>query len=356
MAEAVNGFVGPHDVGHVLGQLAHHIGVLGHDVAPHGQPNCVGSLGLHHLVATVDEIHIDLVGAFLVHQFLGASGAELLGLVAVDDEEGRVGDAVVGSLDALAQEIVDLGVAGVEVGAAVHQVLVEGYAQRLLGVGEELEVDDLVAVRLAVGQISRCQVGELFLVEGVLGVVVAEVVLQGVQRLPLLLTVGGVRHGAAALVVHPAAVPICRPVEDGAAGQCVVQLTQLGEGQTGILQSLGSFVIDGNLARFNGQAVSLAIVAVEMRRLRSASPFKAPFLHLGLGQHTRLALRREGHLLRRGYQAEVDLFFLCRRRQPDGQQHDYHYPFHRFRISLTIIMVHHDAHLHVGHQGLDFAS
>ena len=185
--EAVQRLVGPHNVGHVLGQLAHHIGVLGHDVAPHGHAGIsilalslnIATFLFHQLVAAVDEVDIHLGFAFLLHKLFGSAGAELLGLVAVDDEEGRVGDAAVGSDDALAQEVVDRRVGGVVVGAAVLQVLVEGHAERFLGMGEELQVDDLVAVRLAVGEVGGRQVGVLLLVEGVLRVVVAEVKLQG---------------------------------------------------------------------------------------------------------------------------------------------------------------------------------
>ena len=36
MVVAVQWFIGPHDVHHVLRQLLHHLGVLGHNVAPHG--------------------------------------------------------------------------------------------------------------------------------------------------------------------------------------------------------------------------------------------------------------------------------------------------------------------------------
>ena len=80
---AVQRLIGPHDIGHILGQLAHHLGFFGHNVAPHGHTRI--ALPLDHPIAAVDEIHIDLVGAQAVHQFLGATCAELLRLVTVDD-------------------------------------------------------------------------------------------------------------------------------------------------------------------------------------------------------------------------------------------------------------------------------
>ena len=116
MVITVEWLVGPHNVGHVLRQLAHHLGILGHNVAPHGDTWSVGRngivhlvcafplipvIGVYHLVAAIDKVNIHLVGTFTVYQLFGAAGAELLGLVAVDDEEGRVGYTVVGSLDTL---------------------------------------------------------------------------------------------------------------------------------------------------------------------------------------------------------------------------------------------------------------
>ena len=83
---------------------------------------------VNHLVATVDEVDIDLIGTKAVHQFLGAAGAELLGLVTVDDEERRGGNAMVGGGNALLKKTVSFLNTGVEVGLAVHQVLIEGDA------------------------------------------------------------------------------------------------------------------------------------------------------------------------------------------------------------------------------------
>ena len=273
---ALQWFVGPHDVGHVFGQLAHHLGVLGHDVAPHhwcrGLRSCRNGF-LQHLVAAIDEVHIDLVGTLPVHQLLGAPGAELLCLITVDDEEGRGGYAVIGGLDALAQEVVDLGVVGVEVGTAVHQLFVEGYAQRLFCMGEELQVDHLVGMRRAVGKVGWSQVGKIALVEGVLCVVVAEIVLQGVQRGPLLLAVGGVRHGSAALVVHPSAQFVGGPIENGAAWHRVVKLFQLIQCHVGVMQPCRSFILDGYLLGLDSNAIGLAPVAVKMGLTLTTPPF-----------------------------------------------------------------------------------
>ena len=127
------------------------------------------------LAAAVDVVGIDLVGTFLVNQLLGTARAELLGFVAVNDEERRLWVLANGLADAAIEEIVGLFDSGVEVGFRVHQRLVERYAEGLFGVGEELKVDNLVGEALAVG-VGRCQVGVFGLIESVLGVVVAEIV------------------------------------------------------------------------------------------------------------------------------------------------------------------------------------
>ena len=215
VVEAVERLVSPHYINHVLRQLAHHVGVLCYNVAPHGNRwefdavvlLDIAMMGevvglIDDFVAAVDVVDIDLVGAEGVDELACTAGAELLGLVAIDDEIGRVGVLTDGLDDAVEEEVVGLFGSGVKVGAAVHQVLIEWDAEGLLGVGQELEVDDLVGVALG-GSVGGGEVGVILLIESVFGVVVAEVVFEGMECVPLLLAVGIVGDGAAALVVHP---------------------------------------------------------------------------------------------------------------------------------------------------------
>ena len=166
------------------------------------------------------------------------------------------------------EEAVSFLHAGVEVGLAVHQVLVERHAERLLGMGEELQVDDLVGVRRALGGVGRRQVGELRLIERVLGVVVAEVVLQRVEPLPLLLAKGLVWHRPAADVVHPAAPAVGRPVGDGDTRQRVaVELAQLVERQVCVAQALVAHIAYRHAFRLYHQLVSLVKVGRHRQRV-----------------------------------------------------------------------------------------
>ena len=271
-------------------------------------------------------VHIHLVGAYTVHQGLGTAGAELLGLVAVDDKERRPRDAFIRTRDALAQEVVCSLVAGVEVGLAVHQVLVEGHAQRLLGMGEELQVYHLVGVRCAVGEVGRRQVGELRLVERVLGVVVAEVVLQRMQRRPLLLAVGGMRHRAAALVVHPSAPAVGRPVGDGAARQRVaIEQAQLVERQVGVPQALVAHIAYRHPLRLYHQLISLIQIGLHRQSV------DAELLDLQPVAFDLYPPAIYHHLLRRGYQAEVDVL-LCGGSKGCKQEYKKHTMFHKNTI------------------------
>ena len=152
-----------------------------------------------------------------------------------------------GLADAAIEKIVGLFDGGVEVGFRVHEILVEGDSEGLLGVGEELKVDDLVGKPLAVG-IGGSQVRVFRLVEGVFGIVVAEVVFECVERCPLDFAVFGMRYGSAAYVVHPTAPLEGWPVDDCEAREGIaVDFFKLFKGEVGVLETH-----DANIPYCNG--------------------------------------------------------------------------------------------------------
>ena len=118
---------------------------------------------LDEVVAKVDVVDIYLVGAETVDIVAGAAGAKLLRFVAVDDEVGGGGVLSYGLKDAAENKIEGVVGRGVEVGAAVHHILIEGDAERLLGMGEELEVDELVGMASG-GGVGRGEVGVFVLI------------------------------------------------------------------------------------------------------------------------------------------------------------------------------------------------
>ena len=195
--------------------------------------------------------------------------------------------------------------------------------------GEELEVDDLVGVRLAVGQVCRRQIGELLLVECVLGIVVAEVILQRMERIPLLLAVGGVRHRPAALVIHPTAIAVGRPVGDGAAGQFIpIDSFKLFQSQPCVLQAVLRSVFQGNAFRLDDQLVGLLHIGIHRQSV-----------DLHLPKLPRVTRDRMAHFhpLRRGYHAEVNILLRHRRHTQCQQQYNYNtFHFKQFKYRRMV--------------------
>ena len=327
---AVAGAIAPHNILHILWQLAEHGRILGHNVAPHQHLHpaavVVGlAVGLlHDVVYAVDVLHIHLVGTYLLHILLGAAAAEALGLVAVDIEEAAAMIGVHGILYLVAEEGVGLLAGGVDVGRAVHDALVVRYAQGLLEMGKALEVGHhkgVVGIFETVQPAVARDVGILLIVKRMLGIVVAEIKLVPLRERARLTAELAVGNRPTADVVEPSTVLVGWPVGDRHAGDAGgIEFLQLVERLEGVAPSLIGHAGHHHPIGCDVETVGLLLVLCPLDMLdkiaswRKAGGRKRALSHL--------------HTLWRGDDTDVDIILLGRQRKEGGKKENEYYFLH----------------------------
>ena len=318
---AVAGAIAPHNILHILWQLAEHSRILGHYVAPHQHLHpaavVVGlAVGLlHDVVDAVDVLHIHLVGTYLLHILLGAAAAEALGLVAVDIEETAAMIGVHGILYLVAEEGVGLLAGGVDIGRAVHDALVVRYAQGLLEMGKTLEVGHhkgVVGILEGADAAVAGYVRVLLIVECMFRVIVAKVEFVTFGKRTCHSAELAVGDRATADVVQPSAELVCRPVRHFHAGDALgIEFFELVEGFEGIAPALVAYSSDNNLSRCDFKTIGLTLVLCSGDVLYKIAD----------GSDTEVIQGAAAHLHTLGGGNDADVHVILLRQSREGKSH-----------------------------------